>query len=24
MTDRAGEFGFVRPTYEDWHWEYRG
>ncbi len=24
MAARAGEFGFVRPTYEDWHWEYRG
>ncbi len=24
MARRAGEFGFVRPTYEDWHWEYRG
>lgn len=24
MSERAGEFGFVRPTYEDWHWEYRG
>jgi LysM repeat protein len=23
MADRAGEFGFVRPTYEEWHWEYR-
>ncbi len=23
MSARAGEFGFVRPTYEDWHWEYR-
>jgi hypothetical protein len=23
MTARAGEFGFVRPTYEEWHWEYR-
>lgn len=24
MATRAGEFGFVRPTYEEWHWEYRG
>lgn len=23
MAARAGEFGFVRPTYEEWHWEYR-
>ena len=24
MAARAGEFGFVRPTYEEWHWEYDG
>ena len=24
MAARAEEFGFVRPTYEEWHWEYRG
>jgi len=24
MASRAGEFGFVRPTYEEWHWEYQG
>ncbi len=24
MTDHAATYGFVRPTYEDWHWEYRG
>lgn len=24
LAARAAEFGFVRPTYEDWHWEYRG
>lgn len=22
MAERAGEFGFERPTYEEWHWEY--
>ena len=22
MAARAGEFGFERPTYEEWHWEY--
>lgn len=23
MAEYAQDFGFVRPTYEEWHWEYR-
>ena len=23
MSAHAGEYGFIRPTYEDWHWEYQ-
>jgi hypothetical protein len=24
LSANAADYGWVRPTYEDWHWEYRG